>query len=195
MYTDSDMEKLGNTVVYVANKVPRLRKTKLLKLLYLMEEYSVRHFHTPFLGLPFEVWQAGPVVKDVFIDLSETPSILKGFVEKKVENGRTYVYAVKDFSDDEFSDNDMVVMDDVLEKYGGYTASQLVNKTHERGSLWYRTAERNGLLDVFRHNLSNNSDCRIDLGEELSGCARDFYNEQMVFLDLSRSYSSKIRQL
>lgn len=84
-YTVSDKEKLGNVVVYIANHVPDLSKTKLLKLLYFMEEYSVKRFHTPFLGLPFEVWQAGPVVKDVFIDLSETPVLLDGFVKKEVK--------------------------------------------------------------------------------------------------------------
>ena len=64
-YAMSDIEKLGNAVVYIAERVPDLSKTKLLKLLYFMEEYSVKRFHTPFLGLPFEVWQSGPVVKDV----------------------------------------------------------------------------------------------------------------------------------
>ena len=77
--TNSDKDKLGNTVVYIASHTNNLSKTKLLKLLYFMEEYSVRRFHTPFLGLPYEVWQAGPVVKDVFIDLSETPVLLPSF--------------------------------------------------------------------------------------------------------------------
>ena len=94
-YTVSDKEKLGNVVVYIANHVPDLSKTKLLKLLYCMEEYSVKRFHTPFLGLPFEVWQAGPVVKDVFIDLSETPVLLDGFVKKEVKDGNTYISAIK----------------------------------------------------------------------------------------------------
>lgn len=100
-YTVSDKEKLGNVVVYIANHVPDLSKTKLLKLLYFMEEYSVKRFHTPFLGLPFEVWQAGPVVKDVFIDLSETPVLLDGFVKKEVKDGNTYISAIKEFCDDE----------------------------------------------------------------------------------------------
>lgn len=55
--TKADRSKIGNAVVYIAQRVPNLSKTKLLKLLYLMEEYSVKRFKTPFLGLPFEVWQ------------------------------------------------------------------------------------------------------------------------------------------
>lgn len=74
MLTTNDIIKLGNTLIYIAKKIPYLSKTKALKLLYLMEDYSVKRFQQPFLGLPFEVWQAGPVIKDVFIDLSQAPT-------------------------------------------------------------------------------------------------------------------------
>ena len=80
--TLADRNKIGNAVVYIAERVPNLSKTKLLKLLYLMEEYSVKRFQTPFLGLPFEVWQAGPVVKDLFIDLSEETGSVEMMAEK-----------------------------------------------------------------------------------------------------------------
>lgn len=49
-YTVSDKEKLGNAIVYVANHVPDLSKTKLFKLLYFMEVHSVKRFHTPLGG-------------------------------------------------------------------------------------------------------------------------------------------------
>ena len=186
--SESDRNKIGNAVVYVAQHIDNLSKTKLLKLLYLMEEYSVVRFQTPFLGLPYEVWQAGPVAKDIFIDLSETPVLLDGFVRKKVEADKTYIEAVRAFSDEEFSDNDMTVMDDVIHRYGLMTARQLVELTHQKDSLWYRTAERNHLLELFDQKLINNSDCQINLGEHLSGCWREFYEEQLEFLSIARSY-------
>jgi len=186
--TQSDRDKIGNAVVYIAQRVSMLSKTKLLKLLYLMEEYSVKRFKTPFLGLPFEVWQAGPVVKDLFIDLSETPILLDGYVEKEMDEGKTYIKAARPFSDDEFSDNDMIVMDDILRHYGKMTAKQLVEETHRKDGLWYATAERNHLLEGFEQKVTNNSDCQIDLGECLTGCSQEFYREQMDFLKMSRAY-------
>lgn len=188
--TQADRNKIGNAVVYIAQRVPNLSKTKLLKLLYLMEEYSVRRFQTPFLGLPFEVWQAGPVVKDIFIDLSETPVILDGYVEKEVEDGKTYIRATADFSDDEFSDNDITVMDDILRRYGNKTAKQLVELTHRKDGLWYATAKRNNLLEGFEQKVINNSDCQIDLSECLADCGREFYKEQMDFLKIMRAYGA-----
>lgn len=44
-------------------------------------------YHVPFIGMPYEVWQAGPVAKDVFIDLSDVPYILKGFVRTEFRDG------------------------------------------------------------------------------------------------------------
>lgn len=186
--TKADRSKIGNAVVYIAQRVPNLSKTKLLKLLYLMEEYSVKRFKTPFLGLPFEVWQAGPVVKDIFIDLSETPVILDGYVVREVVDDKTYIKTTTSFSDDEFSDNDMTVMDDILRRFGKKTATQLVEETHRKDGLWYATAERNNLLEGFEQKVINNSDCQIDLGECISGCGREFYNEQMDFLNMTRAY-------
>lgn len=188
--TQADRNKIGNAVVYIAQRVSNLSKTKLLKLLYLMEEYSVKRFQTPFLGLPFEVWQAGPVVKDIFIDLSETPVILDGYVEKEVVDDKTYIKAAASFSDDEFSDNDITVMDDILLRYGNKTAKQLVELTHRKDGLWYATAKRNNLLEDFEQKVINNSDCQIDLGECLSGCSQEFYREQMDFLKMARTYGA-----
>ena len=80
-FSDSTKEKLGNALIYVAERVQDLSKTKALKLLYLMEERMVLRYHVPFLGIPFEVWQAGPVAKDVFIDLSDGPYLLKDYIK------------------------------------------------------------------------------------------------------------------
>ena len=68
-FSESNRQKLGNAIVYIARHTSNLSKTKLLKLLYLMEERMALKYHVPFIGLPFEVWQAGPVAKDVFIEI------------------------------------------------------------------------------------------------------------------------------
>jgi uncharacterized phage-associated protein len=186
----SDLNKLGNSVVYIAQRIPQLSKTKLLKLLYLMEEYSVVRFRTPFLGLPFEVWQAGPVAKDVFIDLSETPVLLNGYVDRVTKNKSTYIVAKTEFCDDEFSDNDIQVMDDIIRRYGQMSAKELVEYTHKPDSLWYSIALEHHILEAFQQGLMNNSDYVIDLSKKLQGCNQDFYREQLSFLQMRREYET-----
>lgn len=66
------------------------------------------------------------------------------------------------------------------------TAKQLVNLTHAKGSLWYKVAEQEHLLEAFKEGKLNNSSYEIDFSEELSRCAREFYKEQVDFLKLTR---------
>ncbi|MDC7133608.1 Panacea domain-containing protein, partial [Bacteroides stercoris] len=117
-FSEDSRQKLGNAVIYIANHTEQLSKTKLLKLLFLMEEYMVKRYHVPFMGLPFEIWQAGPVAKDIFIDLSDGPFLLKDFVKTEVQKDATYIRAIKPFCDDEFSDCEMEMMDEIIRKYG-----------------------------------------------------------------------------
>ncbi|WP_455587192.1 Panacea domain-containing protein [Bacteroides sp.] len=172
----------------MAQQIPNLSKTKLLKLLYLMEEYCVKKYHVPFLGIPYEVWQAGPVAKEVFIDLSEKPIILKGYVNAVTSEKGTYVIPIAEFSDDEFSDNEMEVMDYIIGRFGGKTATELVKYTHRPGSLWHNTAKENNLLNAFNEHTMNCSDIRIDFSKALTDCAAELYQEQMEFLQLKKAY-------
>jgi len=48
-YSRSDIEKIGNAIIYLAERIPDLSKTKLLKLLYLLEETFAKKYQLPFL--------------------------------------------------------------------------------------------------------------------------------------------------
>lgn len=180
-FSESTKDKLGNALIYMAERVDDLSKTKALKLLYLMEERMVLKYHLPFLGIPYEVWQAGPVAKDVFIDLSDGPYLLKDFVKTEVRHSRTYIVSVKPFSDDEFSECEIALMDEVLAKYGKMTASELVSETHKKGTLWYEEAMQNGLLEAFNKHECNNSDVKVNFTKVMAPCAADFYKESLDF--------------
>jgi hypothetical protein BACCOPRO_01416 len=177
--SESTKNKLGNTLIYMAERVADLSKTKALKLLYLMEERMVLKYHVPFLGIPYEVWQAGPVAKDVFIDLSDGPYLLKDYIKTDLVCSATYLVAVKPFCDDEFSECEIVMMDDILNKYGKMTAADLVNETHKKGTLWYQEASQNGLLEAFQNHECNNSDLKIDFTKAMAPCAAEYYQESL----------------
>lgn len=178
-FSDDSKAKLGNAVVYIAERVSDLSKTKLLKLLYLMEETMVTRYHTPFLALPYEVWQAGPVPKDVFVDLSDGPFLLKDYVEISTVNGGTYITAKVAFNDDEFSVSEIAVMDDVLRRFGQMSAIQLVDETHRKGGLWYTFAKENNLIRAFSLHECNNSDVVIDFSRLLSTEAASQYIDSL----------------
>jgi len=183
-YSRSDIEKIGNAIIYFAERIPDLSKTKLLKLLYLLEESFVKKYQLPFLNLEFEVWQAGPVSRDIFIDLSDEPLLLKDFISVEKKDDATFIRPVAGFSDDEFSDNEMEMLDLVVEHFGSKTASDLVKRTHQKNSNWYNIAKEKGLLILFENRLTNSSDEKIDLTWYLDEKGKDIYLEQNKFNQL-----------
>ena len=160
--TYQQVQKLGNTLIYFANNVGELSKTKILKLLFLLEESSIKRFGYPFFGLNFQIWKLGPVLKEVYIDLSEdNPDLLKDFVEKDALDNKIFK-AKKDFNDDQFSDNDMYLLEKIKDFARHKTAKDLIDYTHEENSLWRKSAIKNGILQELESAEINSTEHIID---------------------------------
>ena len=186
-FSEPSRQKLGNTVLYIAQHAKYPYKTEILKLLYLMEELSVRQYNTPFLGIPFSVWRLGPVSVDVFEELSDGPVILGDFITLQF-NGqgvRVTPVAGREFNDDEFSDNDISVMEKVMKKYGDMDSEALIALTHKEGSLRYETAKEHGLLQDFEQKRANSSNIVIDMARGLCPDARNMYEETLEIRDFA----------
>lgn len=167
MHFRNDIEKIGNTIIFLADRIEDLSKTKLLKILYLLDEFSIKEFGLPFLNLKYEVWQLGPVAQEVFVDLSDEPIVFKDYIEiKSIENKR-YIKSKKDFSDDEFSDNELDLLEKLTETVKNEPAYVLVNFTHKKDSLWYNTAARHNLLEKFESGVRNSSNVELNFEEIL----------------------------
>ena len=188
-YSSENISRIGNTAIYIVQHADNVSKTKLLKLLYLMEERSALRYHQPFLGLPYEVWQAGPVAKDIYIDISDGVVILSPYVRVINDKDSQYLEAIKPFDEDEFSSNEIRLMDEVLAEYGNKTAKELVAITHKKGSLWYNLAKEKGLLEAFEKHECNNSSYVINFADAMPPCSAEYYNEALSLHNASNFYS------
>ena len=176
-FSEPNRQKLGNAVLYIANYAKYPYKTEILKLLYLMEENMVQKYHVPMLAIPFSVWRLGPVSVDVFEELSDGPVLLSDFIALEFNGQRIRVTPKREFTDDEFSDAELQVMEQVMEKYGWMNSEQLINETHKNGSLWYETAKEHDLLEDFEQKRANSSNIIIDMGRHLCPDHREYYQE------------------
>ena len=104
---------------------------------------------------------------------------MKNYIKTENHHSGTYITPVRSFCDDEFSECELQLMDEVLQKYGKMSASELVEETHKKGTLWYQEASQNGLLEAFQNHECNNSDLRIDFTKAMTPCAAEFYNESL----------------
>lgn len=179
IFSETSRVRLGNTVMYIAAHAKYPYKTEVLKLLFLMEERMVQKYHVPMLSIPFSVWRLGPVSVDVFEELSDGPVLLSEFVTLQFNGQGIMVKPSRAFDEDEFSDAELEVMREVMDKYGDMNSEQLINLTHSEGSLWRVTAEEHGLLEDFEQNRANSSTVVIDMGRQLCPDDRAYYNETL----------------
>jgi len=161
-YTNDQLERLGNTILFLIKKISPLYKTKLLKLIYLIDELSTARNGVPFLGLEYKVWQAGPVNSDLYEELNQ-PYLLESFIELEQDPKGIKIVAKKEFSDDEFSEMDLNLLKEIAHRYKNTPAEKLVEITHRKSAPWYITASENNLLDAFNDKRINTTDIPVDL--------------------------------
>jgi len=161
-FTKNQIDKIGNTIIFLSKKMGDLNKTKILKLLFLLEEASIKKYGYPFFGVDFQIWKLGPVVKDIFIDLSEdSPELLAEYIQRD-ENDPSIFTGKTDFNDDEFSDNDIHLLELISDFAKDKSATALVKHTHSNNSLWRKSAINNGVLEILEQELTNSTEFNID---------------------------------
>lgn len=161
-FTKDQVDKIGNTIVFLSKAVPDLTKTKILKILFLLEEASIKKYGYPFFGIDFQIWKLGPVAKDIFIDLSEdTTTLLADYITRDEQNPSVFK-SIKEFNDDEFSDNDLDLLAVILDFVKDKSASTLVKYTHGPNSLWRKSAIKNGVLELLEDELINSTEFNVD---------------------------------
>lgn len=164
-YSEEQLNKIGNTVVFLAEKIPNLSKTKLLKLLYILDEFSIKKSGLPFFNITYKVWKFGPVSEELYIDLTSESVMLKNYIDKTNEYGHNYIVAKAKFNDDEFSLNDIELLEKVVKEFKNSTSNDLISFTHREKSPWYNTAKNNGVLEMLLNEEINNTELVIDMSE------------------------------
>ena len=163
--TRDQLEKVGNGIIYLAERIKPLYKTKVLKLLYLLDEASMKEAGIPMFALEYRAWRMGPVSKEIYVDIDDGPHILKEYIRVVRDEKGDRVEPAKAFDDGEFSDRDMKLLKAIVNEYQHLPAANLVDLTHDPKSLWYRLAKEHGLLEPFQKEQRNTSDVVIDLAQ------------------------------
>src|ERR1035437_330383 len=131
---------IGNLIIYIVdyckNNSTPLYHTKLLKLLYLIDEESVRKIGTPITWLDYDVWQKGPVPKDIYFSKLTNLNKVDGYVSFVERTKKYLVVKKKEFNDGNFSEVDLEIINNVLRDFGKKTSDELIDITHQPGSLW-----------------------------------------------------------
>lgn len=126
-----------------------LTPMKLQKLVYFAHGWFLALFGRPLVNEPVQAWKFGPVIPSLYHALKvygndPVRSRMRDadFHFPADEPGIAHEYSI----DDGFNANENGIARELIRKvwevYGGFSAIQLSNLTHEPGSPWYETPER-----------------------------------------------------
>lgn len=155
--------KVGALLAYLCVRIPDMQLRKLLKILYLIDEESVRLRAIPVTWLEYHAWEKGPVAHEVY---EVKNGAFSDYVRcEKKEDGKWHVNArvqhayqlEKEMQKTSQWEKELV--ERIIERCSDLSADQLTDETHTPDSLWSRTVAENG-IDFGKESKTN---CVIDL--------------------------------
>lgn len=190
IYTKSQIDKLGNTLIFLCekmNSVNPLSKTHILKLIFIIEEISIKKFGIPFFDLRFVAWKLGPVSTVLFSELNDEIVLLSNYISKSDNQKPNYI-PLRQFCDDEFSDVEIDLLNEVSDRFLYCTAKELINHTHKKNSAWYNTAKENNILEDLESGRIPITNIEIDLSKtiEEDDYKLSLYKSHKEFLNQSK---------
>ncbi len=138
----ANKDLIGNLIIYIADKCKPLYHTKLLKILYFIDEVAVQEKGSPITWLEYSVWGKGPVSKEIYFSKVENCNPFDSYFTISKKNNNAYQIIPKQvFDKSEFSKKDIEIIDHVIDLYGKKTSDELIELTHAKGSLWSNIVE------------------------------------------------------
>lgn len=151
MLLQNDRQKLINAVLYFIQNTRNCGKTKLFKLLYLLDFAHFKQLGRSVTGLTYHAWEKGPVPPALDEELDEEPQPdWQTFIATKVDPAGyqntfpTWSFTAKtDFDQRIFSRRELRLLEEISSKYRDATAQALVDETH-RTPGWERVWKKEG---------------------------------------------------
>ena len=173
MFRRINNDKIGNVLNYFASQIDYLSMTKTLKLLYILDETSIKETGTPVTWLDYKVWENGPVAIDVYNEIKHQEvfcykdkelSIKKAIKKEKKFNSErnseeVFLKPNGNFDERLFNRYELKLLATIVFKYGNWNAAQLIHFLHEEGSLWHKMVSEHNLKDHFKQigKITNHS--------------------------------------
>lgn len=143
----ANRQKIAVLLEYLATIMPNVQLRKLLKILYLIDEESVKSRAIPVTWLDYYAWKKGPVAPEIY---EMKNGAFSDYVTCVVgDDGKWHVSSIKtapyliDKDMEIMSDYERQIIDRVLLQYMHKSADELTEETHMRDSLWSQVVEEN----------------------------------------------------
>lgn len=136
-----DAKAVANYFLELAERDGKtLDPMKIQKLVYLAHGWHLAIAGKPLVTERIEAWPYGPVVRSLYSAFQDAGSgpITTPAREAQFANGQVVLIVAPRIGDaqDPANEQTLKILDEVWRTYGGFTAVQLSNLTHQTGSPW-----------------------------------------------------------
>ncbi|MGQ8335665.1 Panacea domain-containing protein [Sunxiuqinia sp. A32] len=156
-------DKIGNLLILLSEEIKPLYITKLLKLLYLIDEESIKKIGIPVTWLDYKAWKLGPVSEPIYNLKFE--GTLNPYVELVQTSWGTKIVPASEFDDSEFSDYEIDLVKKLARKYRRASSEELISITHKEGGPWDKVVREHNLTKIFNEDEVGISPFLVDLSE------------------------------
>ena len=130
-----DARSVANELIKRAKDEQRsVTPLQIAKLTYFCHAWMLGLYHEPLLKQPVEAWRYGPVVPEVYRSLRRY--------------GGEPITRLIEIESEDYDSRETDLIDQVWEKYGGFTGTQLSSMTHGGGTPWDEVWNRWGQSSV-----------------------------------------------
>ena len=130
--------KIGNLLAYISSKIEDINLRKLIKLVFLIDEESVRSRGISVTWLTYYAWEKGPVAPCIY-EIKDRGGIFSKYISvhrNREEKVIITPFVDKNESSIQFSKKELRLIDSIIDKYGQLSADDLSEITHKPGGLW-----------------------------------------------------------
>lgn len=136
-------EKLVQAIVFFASHTKLCGKTKLFKLLYLLDFEHFRATGRSVTGLEYYAWEMGPVPVTLYEEWDQglgkdMQEAIKIEGRQVFDYSRSEVIALREFDDTFFSRREVRLMEELAKKYQNLKSTDMVDVTHAENQAWTR---------------------------------------------------------
>lgn len=159
MIKTHEREKLLNAIIYFAEHTKHCGKTKIFKLLFLLDFEHYKATGRNVTGSQYRAIQLGPVPSEFFAEFDAPKEDFLDAVE--ISPARMIDYAMyriapkRAFDPSHFSKRELRLLDAIASEHKDKTATQMVDLTHAENGVWDRVyADGAGSYELIPYELA-----------------------------------------
>lgn len=152
-----DIDKTLNVILYILQKIGEVSKTKLMKILFLVDFAHLNKYNRPITWDKYYKLPNGPIpsyLLDIIntaignaagpVSNNDLKEVLNAVKITKRSIGKTegaFLSARKKADMDELSASEIEILDEILKRYGNKNARELIETTHNH-TAWKNTQDK-----------------------------------------------------